>query len=609
MSGTIKTSALSNAGVLDGTELVPIVMGGISKKATTQQIADLSGATDTSPFFTLNVLSYGATANDSSFDNAAAFGAAWAALKALRNSTRLMVPVKLVIPPGVYYVSTSINWTGGSSTFAAWNTHIEANGAYIFGKTTGEAVVDVSAVRGIHIYGLGIYGDPLNIPSCAVLYGPRLADACGNNFFVYMSTEGYFSGACFANIGSETTQHMGCYMINKNPSTTAYSYIGDGRNLFGFSSNYVTYRTPGTQASFSNNDYVDCRFAKHVGGDCIALDSAFGHRFRGGYNLSFSGSNFRFFTAADARISNIEIDMLCETAQSPGVDHFLTIQCPDGESTAIEGLRLRLGSPHASDTIIRVVADSNDNPMTTGGVSFRGADIYLGSAFSGTPMMFAGLIPYVQGSIVAPSENLNLAEPDYVYGMVTTDSETTLVSVPGLGSSCLVMDRTGSLNLYGNEKLHGNIVAVDTPRTLRRTVLLWEAGQVITFGDLRRNSSLRIYRCVSVGGTTADAAPEQLSGTYTGPDGITWLYVEYDPDGSASNIQLNNLGPVLTQRVLLANISTDADPNGHIYRGNGSPEGMVSAPVGSWYQRADGGAGTSFYVKETGSGNTGWVAK
>lgn len=43
--------------------------------------------------------------------------------------------------------------------------------------------------------------------------------------------------------------------------------------------------------------------------------------------------------------------------------------------------------------------------------------------------------------------------------------------------------------------------------------------------------------------------------------------------------------------------------------GKGTPEGSVSASVGSTYRRTDGGAGTTFYVKESGSGNTGWVAK
>jgi hypothetical protein len=43
--------------------------------------------------------------------------------------------------------------------------------------------------------------------------------------------------------------------------------------------------------------------------------------------------------------------------------------------------------------------------------------------------------------------------------------------------------------------------------------------------------------------------------------------------------------------------------------GSGSPEGVVTAPVGSLYSRSDGGLLTSLYVKQSGSGNTGWAGK
>lgn len=46
-----------------------------------------------------------------------------------------------------------------------------------------------------------------------------------------------------------------------------------------------------------------------------------------------------------------------------------------------------------------------------------------------------------------------------------------------------------------------------------------------------------------------------------------------------------------------------------ILMGAGSPEGSASARVGSIYLRTDGGAGTYFYVKESGTSTTGWVAK
>lgn len=51
-------------------------------------------------------------------------------------------------------------------------------------------------------------------------------------------------------------------------------------------------------------------------------------------------------------------------------------------------------------------------------------------------------------------------------------------------------------------------------------------------------------------------------------------------------------------------------PNGVFYQAaGGSPEGGVTAPVGSIFSRDNGGAGTSFYVKESGTGNVGWVGK
>jgi hypothetical protein len=46
-----------------------------------------------------------------------------------------------------------------------------------------------------------------------------------------------------------------------------------------------------------------------------------------------------------------------------------------------------------------------------------------------------------------------------------------------------------------------------------------------------------------------------------------------------------------------------------ITSGSGSPEGVVTAVVGSMYTDTSGGAGTTLYVKESGTGNTGWAAK
>ncbi|WP_025683745.1 phage tail protein [Paenibacillus maysiensis] len=44
------------------------------------------------------------------------------------------------------------------------------------------------------------------------------------------------------------------------------------------------------------------------------------------------------------------------------------------------------------------------------------------------------------------------------------------------------------------------------------------------------------------------------------------------------------------------------------FSGNGSPEGAITAPVGSLYRRWDGGPSSTLYVKESGAGNIGWRA-
>ncbi|TMV48301.1 hypothetical protein FE783_17410 [Paenibacillus mesophilus] len=63
------------------------------------------------------------------------------------------------------------------------------------------------------------------------------------------------------------------------------------------------------------------------------------------------------------------------------------------------------------------------------------------------------------------------------------------------------------------------------------------------------------------------------------------------------------MGPLKVDSLMLG---TD---NKGIFHGSGSPEGVVTAPVGSLFLRADGSPGSTLYVKESGVGNTGWAAK
>jgi hypothetical protein len=62
--------------------------------------------------------------------------------------------------------------------------------------------------------------------------------------------------------------------------------------------------------------------------------------------------------------------------------------------------------------------------------------------------------------------------------------------------------------------------------------------------------------------------------------------------------------------VKVAGYISVSNTNSHIMAGVGSPEGVVSADVGSIYLRTGGGAGTTLWVKESGGSSTfGWASK
>ena len=79
------------------------------------------------------------------------------------------------------------------------------------------------------------------------------------------------------------------------------------------------------------------------------------------------------------------------------------------------------------------------------------------------------------------------------------------------------------------------------------------------------------------------------------------------PEGNQINVRNNNdtgLGYLGADSFL-----PGGDYNHRLTYGTGTPEGVVTASAGSLYTNWSGGAGTTLYVKESGTGNTGWVGK
>jgi hypothetical protein len=84
------------------------------------------------------------------------------------------------------------------------------------------------------------------------------------------------------------------------------------------------------------------------------------------------------------------------------------------------------------------------------------------------------------------------------------------------------------------------------------------------------------------------------------------LVIQTTGTGSGSRVQFGINGVV--KAVVDGNgIVLGASGGPSISRSTGSPEGAVTAPVGSVFVRTDGTPDTTFYFKITGAGNTGWV--
>jgi hypothetical protein len=78
---------------------------------------------------------------------------------------------------------------------------------------------------------------------------------------------------------------------------------------------------------------------------------------------------------------------------------------------------------------------------------------------------------------------------------------------------------------------------------------------------------------------------------------------------SGSSIRASDLNDNFDQVLYIAQETANNVAGNYLTSGTGSPQGVITATVGSLYVRTDGGANTTLYVKESGTGNTGWVAK
>lgn len=140
---------------------------------------------------------------------------------------------------------------------------------------------------------------------------------------------------------------------------------------------------------------------------------------------------------------------------------------------------------------------------------------------------------------------------------------------------------------------YGVLINTSTDVSFNGFLISGAAGtgiRVLT-SDTVRVQSCRIKGCLAAFGDIGGGNTNLLvrSNDFRSNTGVSSL--------SAATTFGNNLG------------DGNASGTDYLFRGTGTPEAVVTAPVGSMFLRTDGGVSTTLYVKQTGTGNTGWAAK
>ena len=212
----------------------------------------------------------------------------------------------------------------------------------------------------------------------------------------------------------------------------------------------------------------------------------------------------------------------------------------------------------------------------------------------------------------------NSSDSNTAVGSAALKYDTSGSYNTGMGEEALFTNTTGNSNsAFGFMALYlNNTTSFNTAmghQSLKNTT--GASNTAIGYRSLYHNTTGTFN--VAIGqqaGETTTSANNNLTGSNN-----TWVGYNTGPSVDGTSSPLSNASAFgngamnsISNQISLGNSSVTqlVLGAGPIWaKGTGSPEGVVTATVGSFYSRTDGGANTSWYVKESGSGNTGWIAK
>lgn len=203
------------------------------------------------------------------------------------------------------------------------------------------------------------------------------------------------------------------------------------------------------------------------------------------------------------------------------------------------------------------------------------------------------------------------AAPSLALGGATIGSDALAVTGTALFSSTVTF-ATGVILTFGNRG-YLDFVSDGVVRLINNAATdfsrLQFGGTSASFPAIKRNGAALDVRLANDSAYAAINALNFIASTYVQAGTSGSFYIGANGSLSAPSDGVwalkNNAGSGFTGLTMQTGASTAIG----WYTGTGSPESVVTARIGSIFSRQDGGAATSFYVKESGTGNTGWVGK
>lgn len=195
-----------------------------------------------------------------------------------------------------------------------------------------------------------------------------------------------------------------------------------------------------------------------------------------------------------------------------------------------------------------------------------------------------------------------IRQPNIIGGFYAGDKVTAGQKFLDLGTNCF--------GLVVNNPRVDMLEFADTLTTADVMRLINDLGNdtsIITYGKNERTEKVYLRSLSTDRTVQTKVFGDTVSRFTVRADGyLSWSDGSNTADTKLYRTAANKLK---TDGEFHANVISPQSTDAKIYSGAGDPNGVVVAASGSIYMRTDGGAGTSFYIKESDTGSSNWVAK